>query len=206
MRLSVTMMNRLVIILTIISGFSIMAIELLGSRLLAPYFGSSISVWGSLITVFMVALALGYLLGGRWSLHAPSLHKFGYCYLFSALTLIPLVSWGEPIMNFVFLHIRDQRYGSLVSSILLFFIPTVIMGMISPYAIRLLVRQQQHSGQIAGALYFASTLGSALGTLLTSFYLVLWFEVNTILWALVGILGTCGIIAWWTPANTEARI
>ena len=61
------------------SGFYVMAIELLGGRVLAPFFGSSIYVWGAIITVFMLALSLGYLCGGRWSLHAPTLRSRSRC-------------------------------------------------------------------------------------------------------------------------------
>jgi hypothetical protein len=67
--------------------------------------------------------------------------------------------------------------------------------MVSPYAVRLLVREQRSSGRVAGLLYFVSTIGSAAGTILTSFYLVLLFEVDVILWALVGISTALAIAA-----------
>jgi len=88
-------------------------------------------------------------------------------------------------MEPIFLAIEDPRYGSLFASIFLFFIPTSILGMISPYSVRLMVESEKDSGQMAGLLYFISTLGSAAGTLGTSFYFVLWFEVNQILWGSV---------------------
>jgi hypothetical protein len=77
----------------------------------------------------------------------------------------------------------------------LFFIPTAILGMIAPYSVRLLVAEAEHAGQIAGRLYFVSTLGSALGTLATSFYLVLWFEVDGILITMSAVLATAGLLA-----------
>ncbi len=67
-------------------------------------------------------------------------------------------------------------------------LPTIVLGMISPYSVRLMVTETAHSGRVAGTLYFVSTLGSALGTLATSFYLVLWFEIDTILLLLTGSL------------------
>ena len=88
--------------------------------------------------------------------------------------------------------LEDPRYGSLFASICLFFIPTSILGMISPYSVRLMVESEEHSGQMAGLLYFISTLGSAAGTLGTSFYFVLWFEVNQILWGSVAALVLAG--------------
>ncbi len=95
----------------------------------------------------------------------------------------------------MFAAIEDPRYGSLAASVALFFIPTAAMGTISPYAVRLLVDTAGHSGNVAGVLYFVSTLGSALGTLMTSFYFVLWFEVTQILVSLGIALAACGCIA-----------
>ena len=98
-------------------------------------------------------------------------------------------------MEFIFTHIEDSRYGSLLASTALFFIPTVILGMISPYSVRLLVTDSDKSGQVAGRLYFVSTLGSALGTIITSFYFVLAFDVNTIINAFALTLGSLGLVA-----------
>ena len=163
------------------SGWCIMGIELLAGRILAPYFGSSIHIWGSIITVFMLSLAAGYLLGGKLSLTSPSLTRYGSLFLISGLALLPIAFSGDIIMEWLFQHIIDSRYGSLAASIALFSIPTVIMGMISPYSVQLLVKNSAQSGHVAGQLYFVSTLGSAMGTIATSFYLVLLFEVNTII-------------------------
>ena len=167
-----------------VSGFCIMAIEMLGARIMAPYFGGSLSVWGSILTVFMLALACGYLIGGRLSARTPSLVSYSYFFIAAAVTSLPIVLFADAIMRPIFLAIEDPRYGSLLASLFLYFIPTTILGMISPYSVRLLVQTSDHSGQKAGLLFFVSTLGSAAGTLGTSFYLVLWFEVNEI------VLGT----------------
>jgi hypothetical protein len=91
-----------------------------------------------------------------------------------------------------------------VSATLLFFVPTVICGMVSPYAVRLLVTEYRVSGQVAGLLYFVSTLGSALGTLLTSFYLVLWFDVGQILWGLSAVSLALGAIGALLPGRSHA--
>jgi hypothetical protein len=146
-------------------------------------------VWGAVITVFMLALSLGYLAGGRYSLHAPSVRRLGVLLLVAALTALPLLFTGITLLDFVSAHIQDPRSGSLLAATLLFFVPTFFSGMISPYAVRLLVTDQRSSGRHAGQLYFVSTFGSAAGTLLTSFYLVLWMEVNQILIILFGISG-----------------
>lgn len=190
-----TLHNLLVFCLAFVSGFIIMSVELLGGRILAPYFGGSIYVWGSIITIFMLSLSIGYLVGGKLSLHMPNLQRYGCFYAGAALLLLPLILWGNELMEATFLRIEDPRYGSLVVSMLLFFLPTAVLGMIAPYSVRLLVQESARSGHVAGKLYFVSTLGSALGTLATSFYLVLWFEVNQILVTMALILALAGAVA-----------
>jgi hypothetical protein len=187
--------NLIVLSLAFTSGFIIMSIELLGGRILAPYFGSSIYVWGSIITIFMLSLSIGYLTGGRLSISNPHLGRYGLFFIAAALALIPTIYGSDAIMDWVFVRLEDPRYGSLAASTLLFFIPTAILGMIAPYSVRLLVAKAEHAGQIAGRLYFVSTLGSALGTLATSFYLVLWFEVDGILITMSAVLATAGLLA-----------
>jgi hypothetical protein len=169
------------------SGYFVMALELLGGRLLAPYFGSSIYVWGAIITVFMLALSVGYLAGGAWSQRSPSLRRLCALLAVAAVTATPIILGGDAMLEPLSTHLGDPRMGSLAASLLLFFVPTLVSGMVSPYAVRLLVADRASAGAAAGRLYFVSTFGSAAGTLLTSFYLVLYFEVNQLLWAMVGI-------------------
>lgn len=189
------------------SGFFVMAIELLSGRILAPNFGNSIYVWGGIITVFMLALSVGYLLGGRLSLHQPSLRRLALLLMLAAATSIPVIAFGNPVLDSVFDRISDPRYGSLVAATLLFFIPTAIAGMVSPYAVRLLVHDPRASGHFAGLLYFFSTFGSAAGTILTSFHLVLYFEINQILTGLIGISLLLGLLASFSgnPENASGQ-
>lgn len=187
--------NLLIYTLAFCSGFCIMGIELLGGRILAPFFGSSVHIWGSIITVFMLSLSLGYLLGGKLSVYQASLKRYGLIFICAGCTVLPIVFFSSWAMENIFLLIEDSRYGSLFASMVLFFIPTVILGMISPYSVRLLVTDKDKSGQIAGRLYFVSTLGSALGTIITSFYLVLWFNVDDIITVFSVTLVVLGLIA-----------
>ena len=185
------------------SGFFVMAVELLGGRLLAPYFGSSIYVWGAIITVFMLALSLGYLWGGYASLHAPSLRRLASILLAAAVTALPVLLWGDGLLEHLSAQIGDPRFGSLAAASLLFFLPTCVSGMVSPYAVRLLVADRASAGHLAGKLFFISTFGSAAGTNLTSFYLGLYLEVNQILMLMLGVSGLVGVIAWLQPAAVD---
>lgn len=198
-------MVPLIYTLAFLGGFIIMSLELLGGRVLAPYFGSSIYVWGSIISVFMLSLASGYLLGGRWSVRAPSVAKFAWIFIVGAVCMYPLILFAQPVMEIIFAHVEDPRYGSLLASGVLFVVPTVVLGMISPYSVRLLVVNVEESGRVAGGLYFVSTLGSALGTLFTSFYFILWFEINQILHGMVLTLLMLGIVALLRVRQVRSR-
>ena len=189
------MRKTLLFTLAFIAGFSIMAIELLAGRILAPYFGGSVYVWGSIITIFMLALSIGYLMGGRWSLSEPNLKKFSCLFLIATVFMLPIAWIDEPVLNLLSEYIDDPRYGSLAASLVLFSLPTIFLGMISPYAIRLLVEAKEGSGQTAGRLYFVSTFGSAVGTLMTSFYLVLWLGIRQIIVLICTLLFVGGLSA-----------
>lgn len=181
------------------SGFFVMGVELLGGRLLSPYFGSSIYVWGALITVFMLALSLGYLCGGRISLHQPTLRRLSLILLAAALTMLPALLWADTLLDHLSAFVSDPRFGSLTAAMLLFGIPTLISGMVSPYAVRLLVADRTSAGHHAGKLYFVSTFGSAAGTLLTSFFLVKYLEVNQILLLMLAISTVVAIAGGLRP-------
>jgi hypothetical protein len=174
------------------SGFFVMGVELLGGRMLAPNFGSSIYVWGALITIFMLALSLGYLAGGRWSQRSPSLPKLGLLLAAAALTALPALPLSGVTLENLAIAVPDPRFGSLAAAAMLFFIPTFFSGMVSPYCVRLLIDAEESSGRRAGQLYFVSTFGSAAGTIMTSFYLVLWFEVNVII---IGLITVSAVLA-----------
>jgi hypothetical protein len=185
------------------SGFFVMGIELLGGRLLAPYFGSSIYVWGAIIAVFMLALSLGYLAGGRASLSAVSLRRLVLILVAAAAATLPVLLFGDALLEALSARVADPRFGSLLAAGLLFFLPTCVSGMVSPYAVRLLVADRASAGNDAGKLYFVSTFGSAAGTLLTSFYLVLYLEVNQILLLLMSVSVAVGVLALFAPIGGE---
>ena len=179
------------------SGYFVMALELLGGRAMGPYFGTGIYVWGAIITLFMLSLSIGYLIGGTLSASQPSLQKLSAILLLATLAALPCVLTSIPILEFIFEQVGDPRYGALCASVALFFLPITILGAVSPYAIRLLVDSLGTSGQVAGKVFFVSTLGSTLGTLLTSFYLVLLFELDQILVGMMAIsvaVGLAGLI------------
>lgn len=169
------------------SGCFVMALELLGGRALAPYFGTGVYVWGALIALFMLSLSIGYLLGGSFSTHRPSLARLAAIVLAATVAALPCALVMDPILNAVFDAVPDPRFGALTAAVALFFLPITISGAVSPYAIRLLVDALGTSGKVAGRVFFVSTLGSTIGTLGTSFWLILWFELDHILYGMLAI-------------------
>jgi hypothetical protein len=163
------------------SGFMVMALELLSGRILAPTFGNSIYVWGAVITVFMLALSVGYLIGGRLSLRHGTVGGLCALHLLSGLFLLPILAFETQVLDAIFELTQDPRAGSLAASVILFFLPAAVCGIVTPYAVNLLVNDAHVAGFYAGLQYFFSTFFSAAGTLLTSFYFVLIFEVDQIL-------------------------
>ena len=168
-------------LLVFTAGAVLMGLEIAGSRVLAPYFGNSVFVWGSLISVFLVALSLGYFFGGHIADRHPS-HVLlsSICVVVSILIFaLALVSRGlcAALVN----SGLGERGGPLVASMLLFLPPSVGMGMVSPFAIRLATQSVASVGKISGALYALSTAGSIAGTLLTTFVLVPLIGVSAIL-------------------------
>jgi len=146
----------------------------------------------------MLGLSIGYLLGGIYSQHNPSVVRLCGILAAGALTTLPTVFFGTQILDFMFYAVTDPRFGSLATCVALFLVPTIFAGMVSPYAIRIIVKNKESSGHDAGYLYFISTLGSSAGTQLTAFYLVLMFEENTILLVAISIslmLGAVGTFA-----------
>ena len=177
------------------AGTFVMTLEILGGRTLAPYFGSGVHVWGSVIFVFMLSLSIGYLAGGRLSRTDPKISRLAQLLIAAGIATLPGMLVGESVLAALEASGFDPRYAAVIGSVVLFMVPTTLWGMVSPYAVRLLVRTADHSGESAGRLYFVSTAGSSVGTILTSFYLVLWFDIDTIVIGVVlgsiltGLLG-----------------
>jgi spermidine synthase len=155
-----------------VCGAVLMGLEIVGSRILAPYFGNSIFVWGSLISVVLAALSLGYWLGGMVADRWPRPAVLGLLIVVPGI-IIALLPFGYPPLNrAIAASDLGTRLSPLVSSLVLFLVPSVFLGTISPFAVRLQARAVTSVGTTAGGLYAVSTAGSIAGTLLTAFYLI----------------------------------
>lgn len=145
-----------------------MVIELLGTRLIAPFYGASLYVWTSVISVTLIALALGYFVGGHWADRAKQTGLALIIALSGLLTLVipwitgPILLATDPL---------GLRMGTFVSTLVLFTPSLFMLGMIGPFAVKLATSNLKDVGASAGSIYAVSTVGSVIGTLFLGFYL-----------------------------------
>ena len=158
------------------TGATVLGVELSASRLLEPAFGNNQIVWASLIGLILLYLAIGAWLGGRLADRSPNRRSLDLLVTLAAVSiaLIPLVS--NPILrmaaNGLDSFALGQLLGSLTAILLLFSVPAILLGMVSPWALRLALADLHESGEIAGRIYATSTAGSIVGTFLPVLWLI----------------------------------
>jgi spermidine synthase len=178
--------NYFLILQVFISGMTSLALEMCASRLLGAYFGTSLFIWAGLIGLILLYLTLGYYLGGRIADRRPSAGLLCSLTALAAATilLIPFVS--QVVLSWsaaAFEEISVSAFaGSLFGTLLLFAPPVILLGMVSPFAIRLAAHELGQSGRVSGSLYAISTMGSILGAFLPVLWLIpTWGVRQTIL-------------------------
>jgi spermidine synthase len=158
------------------AGIGALATEITASRLLAPYFGSSTIVWANLIGIVLAALAVGYWLGGRVADRRPEASVLGFIVLVAAIFVAIIPFAAKPFLDLTVEGLDTVSAGAVVGSflavVLLCAPPVVLLGMVSPFAIRLAVVGIETAGAVAGRLYALSTAGSLLGTFLPALVLI----------------------------------
>ena len=168
--------NRFLYVFIFVVGSASLGAEIAAARLMAPFFGASTIVWANTIGVVLVALSVGYWLGGRIGDRYP--HRRGLCLLVMGaavlLAIVPFVA--RPLFD-VSVDALDEIsagafVGSLFGVLVLIAVPVMMLGAASPYAIRLAVPDVEHSGRVAGRLYAISTAGSLVGTWLSALVLI----------------------------------
>ena len=179
------------------SGAALMALEIVGSRVLAPYFGSSVFVWGSLIAVVLAALSLGAYAGGRLADRMPTGRPLA-ALLGMAGVMAFVMPWAAAAVNrAVFLMNPGPRGGPLLASVVLFAIPGVALGAVTPFVVRMLADRVDRVGGVAGTVSALSAAGSIVGTLGTAFYLIPAMGVRHILHLIGAVLMALAAMALW---------
>ncbi|MEX2448004.1 MAG: fused MFS/spermidine synthase [Solirubrobacterales bacterium] len=162
--------------LVFVVGTASLGSEIAAARLLAPYFGASTIIWANTIGVVLVALAIGYWLGGRYADRHAQMRPLCLLVLIAAglIALIPFAA--RPFLSFsveAFAEISVGGFlGSLFGVLVLVAVPVILLGAASPWAIRITLREVEHSGEVAGRLYAISTAGSLFGTMVSALVLI----------------------------------
>lgn len=166
-------LKKFILELTVfVCGALVMIYEIIGSRLLSPYIGASTYVWTSLIGVILAALSLGYWLGGRIADKHPELRILAFI-LFLAGGLVSLtILLKDLILSFIAQMPFGLEIKSVTAALLLFAPASILLGFVTPYAVKLKIKTIEDAGKTVGRLYALSTVGSILGTFLAGFVLI----------------------------------
>ena len=181
-----------IVFVTCACGWFVMELEILGGRVLTPYFGSAVYVvMGSVIGVFLLSLSGGYILGGWLSRTPHSKRALGMSLLAAGAWVCVVPFLIEPVCDGILELGLDEKWGSLLASFALFGVPTALLGTVSPTAVQWLTREASRSGLNAGLVLAFSTIASFAGCLVTAFYLVLLSARGT-LWVSGALLLAVG--------------
>lgn len=185
-------------LIAFLCGAVVMVLELIGSRVLAPYVGTSVFTWTSLIGLMLAALSIGYWYGGRWAdKHADDQHLALILFL-SGLGIV-WTTYAQRFVPHLPALLSDVRVSALAASFILFTPATVCLGMITPLLVKRKVEDLSTTGQTVGDVYAFSTIGSIVGTFLGGFLLISYFGTNAILFGLAAILFL--LAGWAHPAR-----
>ncbi len=191
-------------IIVFVAGAAVLAVEILGTRILGPFYGVSLFLWSALITVTLVALSAGYVIGGRWADRGPQMMRLCLALMGAGIWLL-----GIPWIKYPLLNLAEPlglRGAVLVAAFVLFAPPLTLLGMVSPYAIRVRAAHLHEVGRTAGDLYAISTIGSVIAALLTGFFLIPNFGVNRLMVLIGSTLLVTAAAGFWVAATTRRNI
>jgi predicted membrane-bound spermidine synthase len=170
----------------LVCGAAILIVEILGAKMLAPFFGTSHFVWTAQIGVTLISLAIGYYLGGRLADKKPKASLLYFLILIAAVYLCLTIPLCRPV-SYKFLSFR-LAVGSLLASAFLFFIPLMLLATVYPFIVRIMTSSLQVVGGQVGRLSALSTIGSVIGTLLIGYILIPYLPNSMIMFLTAVVL------------------
>lgn len=178
-----------------ITGAGVLVVEIVANRMLSPYFGSTIFTISSVISVVLAALSVGYYVGGKLADRKPLWSVFYGIVLIGGLSVFALY-WLQLLLLPTLGSVLPLTFGPLVASMLLLFVPSFMLGMLSPFAIKLqqISQKGQGIGSISGEIFFYSTLGSIFGSLLAGYVLIPHLGVRASLLGSAVIITLLGVL------------
>ncbi len=198
-------------IVSFIIGASIMIIEIAGVRVITPYLGSNFIIWTSTIGIIMASLSIGYYIGGKLSDKNSSsktlsliIFSAGLYTLFTAFTQFPFLKF------LIFYNSLNIYIASIIASLYLFVVPSILLGIVSPYIIKLAIHQRNilvdETGKIIGKFYAISTIGSIVGTFLCGFILVVFFGLEVISFAISAFIFIASILCYLSDMTSKKKV
>jgi len=184
----------LLLALALVLGFALMGFEMLGSRYLYPYFGGGINTWASLIATVLVALMLGYLIGGALVDRTMSPRLCGALLVVAGVYLFSIPLWVDQLFAGMLTTVGDGMTGIVLAAAILLLLPLTLMSVFTPFAVRLLLTSVTVGGRLVGFVYGVSTVGNVLGTLIVTFTLVPMFGSRALTMVFAAVTAACGVI------------
>ena len=178
---------RLEIVLFIVNAIY-MILELIASRLLSPYFGSSNLVWTSIIGIILLSNSIGNFIGGKIADKDCSKNNLKLILKIAGIAVLIIPFIQEAILTGTSIIISSIKIGAIISAILLFFIPSMLFGFFSPIIIKLKMNDLENVGSTSGSIYAIATIGSLAGTFLGGFFLLPAIGSNQLLFILAAVL------------------
>jgi len=175
-----------------------MVIELIASRILAPHIGVSLYTWTSIIGVILAGIALGNYIGGKIADRRPSSLVLAAIFFAGGLVTIAILPVTNIVTSADWFGNLPVMWNFILKTSFIFFLPAIILSMVSPMVIKLTLADLGQTGGIVGTIYAFSTVGAILGTFMTGFYFILWFGTSMIVWLVAAVLILTGVIAWFS--------
>jgi len=175
-----------------------MILELAGSRLMAPYFGNSLFVWTSLIGVVLAFMSLGNYVGGRLADRWLDATMLSWVMGIAALGVV-LMSFSEAGLLPALAGAGDLKLMSIVAAGILFAVPSMLLGVVTPYSTRLRIHGMEHAGATVGGLYALATAGSIAGTFAAGFWLISVMGTHNLVLLCAGLLAVLSVVLMGRP-------
>lgn len=175
------------------AGLGTMAFEMVLGRALVPYFGGTIYTWGALIAVFLLGMSFGFFAGGRLADRYPRLGLVSALLVACGAVILCTPLYAEPLCLALLDGIEDVRLGALVAALAMAFLPALLFAAVSPVAVRLALTDVAHAGTTVGAMSGLNTVGSIVGTIGTSFFLVPVIGSRAIFYLLGALTVACAV-------------
>lgn len=180
-------------LITFITSFCILVIEIVAGRILAPFVGVSLYTWTSIIGVVLAGISIGAYLGGKMADRFPKRKTLGWLLFLSGIATLCIAPVTNLVAGYHFPTTLMLRI--LIVTTFTFFFPSCILGMISPVVVKLTLRDVETAGNVVGRIYAVSTLGSIIGTFAAGFFLISWMGTRHII-LLMGLILILTALAW----------